>query len=317
MQSAIAENIVFSSRLFLDITSIDSETIIAVGERGSIAKKNINQDWQLIESPTDLTLTAVYSDNPTSVWAVGHQGIILHSLDGGNSWQVSFKADVNSPFMDILFFNSNQGIAVGAYGLFYRTTDAGQTWQKEVHAGILSEDDQIYLEEVKQDSPDMYQEEVSALQPHLNRLAQLDAKRLILVGELGLLALSQDNGKSWDRMKDVYIGSFFGVEAEQEVILTGLRGHVFTSTSENLDNWQAISVSEPVNINSAIYLDNSRWLLVGNSQTLWLWHAKQKAALPVGKVTHKAILNGAILGELIWLVGAQGIEAIAKPSIQG
>ncbi len=305
------------SALYLDITRVAENSIVAVGERGLILKKLAGQSWQSIDSPSDLTLTAVYAQDEQHIWAVGHQGIILKSIDAGNSWQKSFQAQSNAPFMDVIFFNSQHGIAVGAYGLFYRTRDAGGSWQKEVHASILSEDDQDYLQEVKTEMPDIYEEEAAALQPHLNRMTLLPDGRLILVGELGLIAISNDLGQSWKRLDEIYPGSFFDVNAGHSIVISGLRGHVFYAETNSLAeaDWYPVELTEPVNINSAVKLKTNTWLLLGNSQTYWIWQEGTASAKPIGKVKSKAILNGALLDNQIWLVGDKGVEVINNPAL--
>ncbi|MCU4677579.1 hypothetical protein N7931_18330 [Catenovulum sp. 2E275] len=315
MQSAFATDLTqIKSSLLLDITSLDQQNLIAVGERGHILTKQVNSDWQLKNSPTDNTLTAVYAINKNDIWAVGHLGTVLHSLDGGESWQISLQLETNSPFLDVIFLTAEHGIAIGAYGLFYRTQDGGETWQKEIHASILSVDDQAYLDEIKQDSPELFDDEAAALQPHLNRIKLLEDGRLILVGELGLIAISDDFGHSWQRLEDIYQGSYFEVGANNQVLVGGLRGHLFASelnAAQGFD-WQEIEITEPVNINSVLALDNNRWLLMGNSQTVWIWQAQTQIAKPLVKLKSKAVLNGAILNDQIWFVGDKGLEAINK-----
>lgn len=305
------------SSLLLDITSVNQQALIAVGERGHILRKEIEQPWQLIASPADITLTSVSASFNNKVWAAGHQGTILMSADAGKSWQVNFKADTNSPFMDIVFFNEKHGIAIGAYGLFYRTLDGGKSWQKELHPSILLPDDQAYLAEVKAESDQLYKEEVAALQPHLNQVSLLNQNQLIMVGEFGLIATSTDKGRNWQRLDDIYVGSFFDVAAQSQVIVSGLRGHVFyTEPTQGVNQstqWHPIELSEPVNINALIQLPDQTWRLFGNSQTYWKWSAGMEQAEPVAKLNSKAIVGAVVFNHNIWLVGDKGLEQIALP----
>lgn len=305
------------SSLLLDITSVNQQALIAVGERGHILRKEKAQSWQLIASPSDITLTSVTTSFGNKVWAVGHQGTILMSADVGKTWQVNFKAGTDSPFLDILFFDESQGIAIGAYGLFYRTLDGGKSWQKEIHPSILLLDDQTYLAEVKSESDELYKAEVAALQPHLNQITLLNQNRLIMVGEFGLIAISDDKGKSWQRLDDIYVGSFFSVAAQTQVIVSGLRGHVFyTDQALNQSTpWQSINLSEPVNINTAVKLPDQTWRLFGNSQTYWKWSVGMKQAEAVAQLKSKAIVGATIFNHKIWLVGDKGLEQIELPEL--
>jgi len=172
--------------LLLDIALADN--IIIVGERGHILTGTTQQNLIQVSVPTKTTLTAVTLFG-TNAWAVGHDASILHSSDAGKTWQLQLSMpELDRPFLDVLFMNDKVGVAVGAYGLFYRTVDGGITWQKEMYASVLPQDDIDYLDSIK-DDPAFYEEELSFILPHFNRLSYAKGK-LYMAGEAGLLALS-------------------------------------------------------------------------------------------------------------------------------
>merc|ERR1711964_9194 len=79
-------------------------------------------------------------------------------------WEIqNFQPDLQRPFLDVLFFNEKQGIATGAYGLFYRTLDGGKTWTAERHASLLDPMDQEYLEDIRKEDEDFYQQEIKTV----------------------------------------------------------------------------------------------------------------------------------------------------------
>ncbi len=123
----------------------------------------------------------------------------------GLTWQQQFSSpELARPLLDVWFTDSQSGIAVGAYGLFLRTTDGGQSWRKEFHPELLSQDDADYLADLKQQDEEAYQAESDSILPHFNRVIALEDKRLLMVGELGMVAISEDGGRLWQRLEFIY-----------------------------------------------------------------------------------------------------------------
>src|SRR5690606_10971005 len=61
---------------------------IAVGDYGLVVyRENPLDEWQQAEVDSSVMLTAVDFADDSSGWAVGHHGVILHSADGGKTWQ--------------------------------------------------------------------------------------------------------------------------------------------------------------------------------------------------------------------------------------
>ena len=61
------------------------ERLVAVGQRGHIAglATTAARRWQQATVPVSSDLTAVYFVDAEAGWAVGHDGVVLHSADGG------------------------------------------------------------------------------------------------------------------------------------------------------------------------------------------------------------------------------------------
>lgn len=249
--------------LVLDMVKA-GQTSIAVGERGHLF---VYQDgWQQQASPTSAHLTKATLFNDSLGWAVGHDATILHTKDAGITWQLQMSSpEIEKPFMDLLQFNEKQGIAIGAYGLFYRTEDGGVTWESEFHSELLFEEDKAYLEELRAEDEALYLSESSTLLPHFNRVVQLDDKRLLMVGELGLAAVSQDFGRTWQRLEFPYEGSLFNILVSQHgIYVMGLRGHLFKSVG-GLDDWQEVEMPVQSTLNGGIVLNEDVLRLVGNA----------------------------------------------------
>src|SRR5690348_14553614 len=63
------------------------DRIVAVGQRGHILwSDDRGAHWQQAQVPVSSDLVAVAFPSPTQGWAVGHDGVILHSADAGKTW---------------------------------------------------------------------------------------------------------------------------------------------------------------------------------------------------------------------------------------
>ncbi|WP_159084192.1 WD40/YVTN/BNR-like repeat-containing protein [Saccharobesus litoralis] len=296
-----------SQSLLLDITRVD-QTIYAVGERGHIIKAqstNLNQ-WQQLTVPINTTLTSIFSLDQNHLWVTGHSAAILHSADAGKTWVVqNYNVADATPLMDIVFIDQLRGIAVGAYGLFLRTQDGGKTWQKELHASLLSKDDIEYLQDIKQEGEEVYQAELAASLPHLNKLT-LTSQQVWVVGETGLIAKSVDWGQNWQRQQSLYAGSFFDVQSTKSgVRVAGLRGRVFTLAD---GDWRAQHTANQVSVNQTINVTNG-FIALANSDEISLY-AEGKGYSVLGKLTSKSQVAGIILNDTLVTVGELGIQVL-------
>lgn len=267
--------------IVLDIAST-GDSLIAVGERGHIFvfDEQAVPQWKQVKTPTQAHLTKVFFITPQKGWAVGHDATILSTQDGGYTWQLQMGSEeIEKPFLDILFFDENNGIAIGAYGLFYRTLDGGNRWSFEYHEELLFEEDVDYLAELKAEDEALYLSERSTLLPHFNRVIETEPGQLAMVGELGLVAVSNDQGKMWQKLDFIYEGSIFNaIYTQQSLLVMGLRGHVFTATGL-FDNWREIPLTVTSTINGGIVKPDGDIRLVGNAGVIIDLTAEGKSTL--------------------------------------
>ena len=98
-----------------------------VGRRGSIQKADETGGWTRIASGVDDDLFDITFAGTTG-WAVGHEGTVLRSADGGRTWQ-----RVAAPIAEDLVHVSSQGAqqaqVISRSGKIFTTTDSGQSWK--------------------------------------------------------------------------------------------------------------------------------------------------------------------------------------------
>jgi len=218
---------------------------VAVGERGIILVRDGDTAWRQAKVPVSVTLTAVAFADAVNGWAVGHDGVILSTSDGGAQWTTRFdgnkanalmltdaKAAVakaqgaaladaenalgdieaaakfgpSRPLLGVWFRDARTGYAVGAYGQAFRTMDGGANWNS-MGAGL--------------ENPEGL---------HYNAIAGGPGNALAIAGEGGYVYRSNDGGGSWQRSATGYSGQLYGVIfTGRSVLAYGFGGHVFRS----------------------------------------------------------------------------------------
>jgi photosystem II stability/assembly factor-like uncharacterized protein len=271
-----------SRALVLAFAETDSRAI-AVGERGHVLVSESRTDWRQVATvPTRATLTAVTAVGER-VWAVGHDGVILHSPDGGLSWTLQ-REDVwvppaaddfdalpdprqGAPLLDVLFLDADNGFAVGAYAMMLRTRDGGASWETLV----VTSDDETGDEPASADeASDSWTFDADDLtldaetDPHLNGIVRGPDGLLFVVAERGAVFRSRDDGQTWERQQLPYDGSMFGVLSlgEGHLLAYGLRGNMLESRDGG-DSWQALDTGTELSLMGGANLAGGGWVVVG------------------------------------------------------
>lgn len=332
--------------LLLDIARIGSR-LVAVGAHGNIVySDDSGKSWQQGRTPSSVTLTSVYFSSSTHGWAVGHDGLILHTKDAGESWVKQFdgylanEAMVNGavvnkeqalkelvaaeesgeladieraemhlenatyalddakydrdsgstkPFLDVWFYDANTGFAVGAYGMTFHTVNGGETWVD--WSSKLENDNRL----------------------HINGLAMVGPRSLMLVGEQGLVLRSDDMGYTWRSLPSPYDGSYFGIMAKNDDILVfGLRGNLFHSIDGGIE-WERVDTKSEQTLMAGIAKNNKSIALVGNGGSVILLDQNSKApkSIILKERTNLASAIEAQDGSLV-LVGESGVERLTN-----
>lgn len=300
-----------SKSLLLDIVVVDQAKLVAVGQHGNILISNDAINWQQVSVPVQSTLTSLYFVNAQQGWAVGHDATILHTSDGGYSWEIQqYLPEKEKPLLDITFKDELHGIAVGAYGLFYRTIDGGKHWQNEFHSEFLNADDAEYIAELKGQDEEAYLDEIASILPHFNRIVQ-DGRTTYLVGEIGLIAKSNDFGIHWQTFDEVYQGSFFDIARTHQgnLLVVGLRGHIFRSL-KNGTPWESIKSNTTALLNSVILTDDNRILIIGNNGVVLVSEDDGVTYKEQFQTDGKPLISGVWFNQQLVAVSDVGIKII-------
>ncbi|WP_454247784.1 WD40/YVTN/BNR-like repeat-containing protein [Pseudomonas sp. F-14 TE3623] len=314
--------------VLLDITRA-GKRLVAVGERGVVLLSDDNGiGWRQVQVPVSTTLTAVQFVDPQHGWAVGHSGVVLHTLDAGQSWTLQLDgrraalleleeaqkavgapgatdevqhrllaakqlvADgADKPFLTLSFSDAQHGIVVGAYGLAMRTEDGGKTWHSWM--GHIP----------------------NARSLHLYALAG-SAEVFYIAGEQGLLLRSLDSGRHFEQLDGPYDGTYFSLAIQDDgaLLIGGLRGKAFRSRDQG-DTFEALTNPIPVSLGAAprvghqtLWVNQAGSVLHGADDSLVL----QPLATPEG--SHWIDLVSAPDGSLVG-VGFTGVSRASMPNV--
>ena len=255
-----------SKSLLLDLARAGSR-VFAVGERGHVLYSDDEGDtWTQVQVPVSANLTAVYFLDDRLGWAVGHDEVILRTVDGGMTWErVRFEPEAKQPLLDVWFADALRGLAIGAYGAIYASEDGGATWAQVPF-------EPAPLEGAASPEPvdeGLYDEADVAIDFHLNAIVPGPGGRLYLAAEAGQLFRSEDLGATWKELPSPYDGSFYGLlPLDGETLLAyGLRGHVFRSEDAG-DTWTQIETGTVALLHSATRTGPGAIVIAGTTGVL-------------------------------------------------
>ena len=279
----------------LNAVAIAGKRLIAVGEMSIIMLSDDNgQNWRQAKAvPTSVTLTNVRFVSANTGWAVGHSGVVLKTMDSGETWvrqldgrqaaQIEAAAaetavvksgdagarrqrdaqrmvteGADKPFLDVYFFDEQHGFVVGAYGLTFATRDGGKSWESQMG--------QI-------DNPK---------NRHLYSIA-VTGNDLLITGEQGMLYRVSEAGERFTALKSPYTGTLFGSVSvpDANILIFGLRGNAFRSPDQGV-SWTKVDFGQAVTLTAATRLRDGRQVVVDETGRLML---SRDGGLTFAKVT--------------------------------
>jgi photosystem II stability/assembly factor-like uncharacterized protein len=204
---------------------------VAVGAHGIVLlSDDQGKSWrQAGKVPADVTLTGVSFAGEKEGWAVGHAGVVLHTVDGGQRWELQRSAPhQDRPLFAVHFFDASHGVAVGLWSLVLTTGDGGRHWTE------------------RQLPPPP-----GARRADLNLFGLFagPAGALYAAAEKGYVLHTQDQGASWNYLATGYRGSFWAgtALADGALLVGGLRGALYRSADAGR-HWSRIDTGSTASI---------------------------------------------------------------------
>jgi photosystem II stability/assembly factor-like uncharacterized protein len=205
--------------------------VVAVGAHGVVLlSDDQGKHWrQAAKVPLDATLTGVAFVDDKDGWAVGHAGVVLHTGDGGEQWEVQRSTpDQDRPLFAVHFFDRANGVAVGLWSQVLTTSDGGQHWTARQLAA----------------PPGSKRADLN-----LFGLFAGPGNALYAAAEKGYLLHSADQGMSWNYLATGYTGSLWAgtALADGGLLVGGLRGALYRSVDAG-QSWVRIDTGSSVSI---------------------------------------------------------------------
>lgn len=294
--------------------------LVAAGLRGGIVvSDDQGKSWVQAVVPVSVDLVAIAFPSAQQGWAVGHGGVVLHTTDGGLTWQKQLDGlqareiaidfytrnlqrieDAESflskeqnlavdketqPFLDVFFIDEQHGYVVGTFNRIFATTDGGKSWSPQMH---LTNNPQEW---------------------HFYSIAGSDGQ-LYLTGEQGHVWRFSQQTKHFDPVDTPYNGTLFGsaIGAGGEVYVYGMRGSLFHS-SEQGKTWQRIDLSSSSNVTRVLPLSRNSFLVVAQGGEVSRSDDGGRSFNTVPLLSPMPYFGAALLNESsLVLVGAQGVR---------
>lgn len=175
------------------------------------------------EGPTGQDIHGVTFPDELHGWAVGAEGTVVYSEDGGDSWSVQ-EVEVEADLKDVLFTDHQTGWVAGNEGNILFTDDRGDNWQvlesgteenlltvefvDEQHGWSAGENGTVLH---TSDGGQTWEEQESGVNGNVQDLAFVDEETGWAVGSTtgliptGFILQTEDAGQTWSEVEDMMI----------------------------------------------------------------------------------------------------------------
>jgi photosystem II stability/assembly factor-like uncharacterized protein len=224
--------------------------LVMVGESGCILLRDHAGQLQQANVPVDVLLTAVFFPDTHNGWAVGHDGVILHSNDSGQNWRKQLDGHTINELM----------VKAAA-------AEVGQAEQADAAAPEALDNANFFLDDVTAGAQN------GASRPLLDVWFR-DSQNGWAAGAYGTLLRTRDGGQTWayvpglDNPERLHLNSVLGL-ADGSVVVAGEGGRVYRSLDDGA-HWLAAQVLTNASLYKLLPLRDGRLLVLGFGGTLYV-----------------------------------------------
>jgi photosystem II stability/assembly factor-like uncharacterized protein len=306
------------------VTASGPGRYVAVGPHGHVLiSGDAGQTWKQVAVPVSTDLVSVHFVSATKGWVVGHDGVVLHTQDGGSTWQKQLDGRVaaaqmleyyqrkaaergederlkhvleeaayfvqdgpDKPFLDVWFDDENNGFIIGAFNLIFRTRDGGRSWEP-------------WYDRVENETG-----------LHLHAIRRVGSE-LLIVGEQGLMLRLDPALERFVKVDTPYAGSYFGLLGRPGLlVIYGLRGHAFSSPDMGR-SWTRLETGIDTSITGATFTETGELVLVSQGARALVSRddGKSFSTLDIGQPMPLYDVAAGRKGELV-LAGARGLRTV-------
>ena len=321
--------------------------LVAVGEYGTVLYSDTNaKTWEQAEVPVSVTLTAVCFPTPNKGWAVGHDGVILRSDDGGARWTKQFDGNKGNALVLAAAKDREKEARAAAAGAKQPPTAALQAaeraledaqagsrfgpsrpllgvWFKDESQGIaVGAFGQIFHTADGGQTWALWGNRIDNREGlHYNAIFATARGALLIAGEAGKLYRSADGGATWATLDTGYQGQLYGAigvrggAGRETLIAFGFGGRVFRSTDDGT-RWQRVMLDEkkPVVFGTALP-DGRIALLTYDGKILGSDDQGQSFTTESGPVGMSVAAMASIGNNTFAVAGENGVRIVSTKNI--
>lgn len=225
---------------------LPSGALWLAGSGGKIVAVGADGVAERLATPTQATLQDLAVWDGQHAVAVGNDGVVLVTTDGGRSWAAVPdvpRSEVANKLIRVQAQGAGRAWAVGEMGALLETTDYGRSWQRR------------------------HPEQDTAW----NGIAAAGDGLLWVVGEFGQMLRSIDDGRSWEDVAAPVDVSLMAVAFRDALhgVVVGLEGVVLV-TDDGGEQWTRIDSGVREHLYDVVWDDaRRRWVAAGD-QGVWL-----------------------------------------------
>ncbi|MEO7161051.1 MAG: YCF48-related protein [Polaromonas sp.] len=279
-------------RMHLNTLAASKAGLVTGGELGALlVSTDQGKDWKRAKVSADrqaLINQISFAPDGLHGMAVGHEGWILRTSDGGLSWQeVAFDEKNGEPLMSVAYLPSGAWIAVGAFGRALRSDAQGEHWAPLTLPASVED-------------------------KHLNRIVgSADGQCWLIVGERGLVLRSSDAGQTWSVVEPFYNGSLYNAIALPDGgwLAYGMRGNIFRSAGGDAP-WSRSDMPVHASFFGHAVTADGRLILVGQGSVIAI-STDGGSHFSLSRAQGRASLTDLLLqpGGQGWLTSDAGLQA--------
>jgi photosystem II stability/assembly factor-like uncharacterized protein/C1A family cysteine protease len=197
--------------------------------------------WRKLSSGTNSNLWGVYFTGPNTGYVVGSEGIILKTINAGETW-FPLSSGTNNSLSSVYFVNENTGWIVGHYGTILKTTNAGETWSSQ-SSGTGNWLGDVYF---------------------------TDENHGFIVGLNGIILRTSNGGNSWETLASSTNQRLYSVRFKDQNTGWAAGWHgTLIKTEDGGDSWSAISCGTGEDISTLCFTStNTAWAAADNGTVL-------------------------------------------------
>jgi photosystem II stability/assembly factor-like uncharacterized protein len=235
-------------------------------------------EYQRSNFPTFSDLYFNYFFNESSGFAVGEQGLLLRTTDGGQSWiRVEGLPAGDAGFTGIQFTDNANGYICGSSGTILKTTDGGSSWQNQttgstslLYSLFFTGSDEGYTcgtngEILKTtDGGSSWLPCTSGTTAELLTIVFTSGTNGFAGGDQGLILRTSNAGLSWQATTTGTTESVISIAFSDALHgIAGCTNGVILRTENGGTSWTRINSPLTKNISTVAYLDSNTAIAMG------------------------------------------------------